>query len=135
MDLGSIKTKDISVVELKLPNGITITNDDGTPMTITVHGLYSEKYRQAVDVQQAARVKRAQSSGGRLNITPEEMRSDRMKLVSEMIYEWDITLDGTKPKFSTNLAKDIFERLPFIYEQLNDVLEDRQTFLDMQSKS
>lgn len=134
MDLGSIKKKDLSTVALVMPNYVPILFDDGTPMTITMNGLYSEKYRSEQDAQQAVRLKRVQASGGKVTITPEEMREDRLNFVVSMVDSWDIQLDGSKPKCTPAVIRDVFARLPFIYEQCDRALEDGQSFLETSSK-
>lgn len=134
MDLSSFKKKDTTDVELCLPNYVPIVNDDGTPMTITVNGVYSAKYREALDAQQSARLKRVQSSGGKMTLTQEELRSDRFSFVVSMVAGWNITLDGEKPTCVQKAIRDVFERLPFIYEQIDRALEDGQSFLETSSK-
>jgi len=134
MDLGSIKKKDLSTVALVMPNYVPILFDDGTPMTITMNGLYSEKYRSEQDAQQAVRLKRVQASGGKVTITPEEMRQDRLNFVVSMVDSWDIQLDGAKPKCTPATIREVFARLPFIYEQCDRALEDGQSFLETSPK-
>lgn len=133
MDLGSFKKKDTTEVELLLPNYSPIVHEDGTPMTITVNGVYSAKYREALDAQQAARLKRVQASGGKLNLTPEEIRSDRFSFVVSMVTDWSVTLDGERPACTQKAVRDLFTRLPFIYDQIDRALEDGQSFLEMSS--
>jgi hypothetical protein len=134
MDLGSITKKDLSTIELVMPNFVPIKFDDGTPMTITMNGLYSEKYRAGMDAQQSARLKRVQASGGKVTITPEEMREDRMSFVVSMVDSWHIQLDGEKPACTVKIIRDVFARLPFIYDQCDRALEDGQSFLETSSK-
>jgi hypothetical protein len=134
MDLSSFKKKDFTDVELHLPNYVPIVNDDGTPMTITVSGVYSAKYREALDLQQSARLKRVQASGGKMNMTQEELRTDRISFVVSMVTGWNVTLDGEKPDCTARAVRDVFDRLPFIYEQVDRALEDGQSFLETSSK-
>lgn len=134
MDLGSINKKDLSTIELVLPNYTPILFDDGTPMTITMNGLYSDKYRTAMDTQQSVRLKRVQASGGKVTITPEEMREDRMNFVISMVDSWNIQLDGEKPACTAKIIREVFVRLPFIFEQCDRALEDGQSFLETSSK-
>lgn len=134
MDLGSINKKDLSTIELVLPNYTPILFDDGTPMTITMNGLYSDKYRTAMDTQQSVRLKRVQASGGKVTITPEEMREDRMTFVISMVDSWNIQLDGEKPACTAKIIREVFVRLPFIFEQCDKALEDGQSFLETSSK-
>ncbi len=134
MDLGSIKKKEVNTVELTLPNYTPIVFDDGTPMTITVHGVYSEKYRKAMDAQQAARLKRVQASGGKMTMTPEELREDRLSFVVAMVDSWDVQVDGVKPACTTANIRGLFERLPFVYSQIDRAIDDGQDFLEISSK-
>lgn len=129
MDLGKIVQKDTVDVELHLPNGVALVNDDGTPMIITVHGLYSEKYRSVVEKQQADRLKRAQRMGGKPSIDPKELRDGRTTLIIECTLSWNITLDGECPKCDVQTARRVYEMYPFIRDLVSDALEEPQAFL------
>ncbi len=132
MDLGNIKKKDLAVVSLSLPNGVALTNDDGSPMTITVNGVYSDRYRQAVEEQQNDRIKRAQASGGKITLAASDIDANRKALVAQCVEEWDITLDGQRPpKLTKEAAIALFNRLPFVYYQVNASIEEEQSFLEI----
>ena len=135
MDLANIVKKDTKEITLVLPNQTVIVNEDGTPMTITVHGIYSDKYRASSDEQQASRIKRAQSSGGRLNLTPEEIRQDRLDFVVSLVDTWNVTIDRQKPDCTPKNVRDLFKRLDFIFRLVDSELEEGQDFLEIRSKS
>jgi hypothetical protein len=130
MDLSSLdKKSDIVDVALMNPRTNTpITNEDGTPMTISVSGKYSKVYREILDSQQNARIKRGQRNN-KMTVTVQEIASDRLDLVSACTSSWNITLDGEKPVCDAKTAKVVYERFPFIREQVEDAMEDIQNFL------
>lgn len=130
MDLGKIVQKDTVDVELHLPNGVALVNDDGTPMIITLHGLYSDKYRSVVEKQQADRLKRAQRMGGKPNIDPKELRDNRTTLLIECTESWNITLNGECPKCTPQNVRAVYEKYQFIRDQASDALEEPQAFLE-----
>lgn len=129
MDLGKIVQKNVVEVELHLPNGTALVNDDGTPMTITVHGLYSEKYRSVIERQQSERLKRAQRMGGKPNIDPKELRDSRTSLIVECTDSWNITLNKKCPECTPQNIRMVYETYPFIRDVVSDALEEPQAFL------
>lgn len=132
MDLSNVKTKTVDVITLCLPNGIPLENDDKTPMTITVSGVYSTRYKSIVEEQQNERIKRAQQSGGKFILSSAEIAENRMTLVAKCIETWDITLNGQHPpKLDVDEAIKLFKRLPFVFDQVNAGIEDAQAFLEV----
>lgn len=129
MDLGKIVQKDTVEVELHLPNGTPLVNDDGTPMAVVLHGLYSEKYRSVVEKQQGDRIKRSQRMGGKPTIDPKEIRESRTTLLVSCTDSWTITLNGECPKCTEASVRQVYEKYPFIRDQVSDALEEPQAFL------
>lgn len=130
MDLSKIVQKDEIEVQLYLPNGVELVNDDGSQMTILVHGLYSDKYREVTEAQQSSRLKRMQRMGGKASIDPKELRESRNDLLVKCTISWNITLNGECPKCDAKNVRHVYETYPFIRDQVNDALEEPQAFLE-----
>ena len=132
MDLMNIgTTKETTNVTLYNPvNSEILTNEDGSEMTITVHGPYSKKYKTISHAQQNRRLMKAQRTGGKLNLTAEEIEASGLDLLVKCVDGWDITLAGEKPECKEAKVREVFEKLPWVREQVDAALGDAQAFLD-----
>ena len=131
MDLMNIgTTKDTTDVVLYNPvNSEILLNDDGSEMTITVHGPYSAKYKSISHNQQNRRLMKAQRTGGKLNLTAEEIESSATDLLVKCVDGWNITLSGEKPECTEAKVRELFETLPWVREQVDAAIGDAQAFL------
>jgi len=92
------KTKETTDVVLYNPvNSEILTNEDGSEMTITIHGPYSKRYKSISHAQQNRRLQKAQRTGGKLNLSAEEIESSALDLLVKCVDAWTITLGGEQP--------------------------------------
>jgi len=127
-DIG--KVKETTDVELMHPaTGETLLNDDGTPMTITVHGPYSSTYKSVSHNQQNKRLMKAQRTGGKLNLTAEELEASSLELLVKCTEGWALTLDKKPEDFSQDKARQIYMEHPWVREQVDAVFGDTRAFL------
>lgn len=129
-DIGKVKeTTDVEIVHPA--TGEVLTNDeDGSPMTITVHGPYSSTYKAINHAQQNKRLAKAQRMGGKMNLTAEELEANSMDLLVKCTVGWNITLDKKKEKFSQDAARKVYTELPWIREQVDAAFGDTRSFLE-----
>ena len=132
MDLMNIgKTKETTDVTLYNPvNSEVLTNEDGSEMTVTVHGPYSKKYKAISHAQQNRRLQKAQRTGGKLNLSAEEIEASALDLLIKCVVGWSITLGGERPDCTEAKVREVFEALPWVREQVDAALGDAQAFLD-----
>jgi hypothetical protein len=130
MDLNSLEVKsETTTIHLHHPKThVLLVNDDGSDMTITVHGKYSKRYRQIQQEQQNARLKRAER-GGKMKLTAEEILADRHDLIVGCVESWNIQLDGKVPELSNESVRNIFERFPWMREEIENEMESTDAFL------
>ena len=127
-DIG--KVKETTDVELMHPStGETLLNDDGTPMTITVHGPYSSTYKSVSHNQQNKRLMKAQRTGGKLNLTAEELEASSLELLVKCTEGWSLTLDKKPEDFSQDKARQVYMEHPWVREQVDAVFGDTRAFL------
>lgn len=114
-------------VELTGPDGATLFNDDGTPMTI---GVIGEDSDEAVRHRNASTNKRIQQ-GARMKITAEALNSENMAYLAKLSKRWNITMGGERPAFSYEAALKLYmnPRLSFIPEKLTQAIGERTNFL------
>lgn len=127
-DIG--KVKETTDVELLHPaTGEVLLNDDGTPMTITVHGPYSSTYKAVSHAQQNKRLMKAQRTGGKLNLSAEEIEASSLDLLVKCTESWNLTLDKKPEEFSQDKARQVYLEHPWVREQVDAVFGDTRAFL------
>lgn len=134
MGLKNVGTvKDTTDIELTHPaTGETLLNDDGSTMTVTVHGPYSATYRKVNHDQQNKRLMKAQRTGGKVNLTAEELEASGLELLVKCTADWKITLEdgkGIEP-FSHDAAREVYKEYPWLREQIDAVFGDTRAFLE-----
>ena len=124
------KTKETSDVVLYNPvNSEILKNEDGSEMTITIHGPYSKRYKSISHAQQNRRLQKAQRTGGKLNLSAEEIESSALDLLVKCVEGWTITLGGEQPACTEAKVREVFTDLPWVREQVDAALGDAQAFL------
>jgi len=87
--------------------------------------VFQAKLREQVQ-QNRERFNRA----GRIVQTPEEDRADGIELVVAATLGWtELIVDGAEVPFSAQAARLLYERFPWIYEQVEKAVNDRGNFL------
>jgi len=127
-DIG--KVKETTDVELMHPaTGEVLLNEDGTAMTITVHGPYSSTYKSISHAQQNKRLMKAQRTGGKLNLSAEEIEASSLDLLVKCTESWNISLGDEKEEFSQDKARQVYLEHPWVREQVDAVFGDTRAFL------
>ena len=129
MDLINLKpTSDTVEVALVHPNtGAALKNDDKTPMTITVYASHSKEHKAVLHEQTNKRLK-AMQSGKKQDFTAQDIEEATLALLSKITADWNITYGGEKPKLSVAKAKDIYEEVFWIKDQIEGALADSLDF-------
>jgi len=128
-DIGAVKdTTDVELVHPK--TGEVLTNDDDSPMVITVHGPYSSHYKAVTHAQQNKRLTKAQRMGGKMTLTAEELEASSLDLLVKCTADWKITLDKGLEKFSEDKVRQVYAEYPWVREQIDAVFGDTRAFLD-----
>ena len=129
MDLMNLKpTSDTVEVTLKHPNtGDTLKNDDKSDMTITIHASHSKEYKAATYEQTNKRLK-AMQSGKKQEITAQDMEEAGLTLLSKATADWNITYGGEKPKLTVAKAKDLYNEVFWIKDQIEEALAESLDF-------
>jgi hypothetical protein len=132
MSLLSVgKTKDTTDVVLYHPvSGEPLLNGDKTQMSITIHGPYSARYKKISHEQQNRRLIKAQRSGGKLNLTAEEIEASALEILVKCVESWHVTLDKDLEKFSEDKVREVFVTLPWVREQVDAAFGDARAFLE-----
>jgi len=124
-DLADSKPK-TDIITVELP----IENDDGTPMTIEVFAPYTKEYKAVVHEQANNRIKKMQKNR-KDYLTAEELYQAQHDLYVKISVNWDITWEGKKPKFSKELASQIYEEVFWVKDKIQEALDDSVDFTNL----
>jgi hypothetical protein len=129
MDLMNLKpTSETVEVKLVHPNtGDKLKNDDKTDMIITVYASHSKEHKAAMHEQTNKRLKTMQS-GKKAPFKSEEIEESTLALLSKITASWDITYNGEKPKLTVPKAKELYEEVFWIKDQIEEAMADSLDF-------
>ena len=129
MDLKDLTPNlDDIVVELTHPNtGDVLKNDDDTPMTITVLAPHSKEYKKLQHAQISKRLKRAQKSKSQ-EVDYSDIEEATLEVLSKATKAWDITFGGEKPKLTVAKAKELYEDVFWIKDQIEEEVSHSLAF-------
>tara|TARA_R110001592_G_scaffold46262_2_gene147347 strand:- start:3906 stop:4304 length:399 start_codon:yes stop_codon:yes gene_type:complete len=129
MDLMNLKpTSDTVEVTLKHPNtGDVLKNDDKTDMTIVVYASHSKEYKALMHEQTNKRLKAMQGKKN-TDITAQDMEEATLNMLSKITSEWNITYNKEQPKLSIAKAKQIYDEVFWIKDQIEEALADSLDF-------
>lgn len=131
MDLKALKPQsDTITVELKHPStGEPLLNVDDTPMTITVWAAHSKEYKSVIHEAANKRLKKAaKTKNKQVDLTIEEIEQQGLDLAVSVIKDWNITYGEDMPKFSRDLASEIYKELFWVREQVDEAVESVDVF-------
>lgn len=129
MDLMNLKpASDIVEVTLVHPNtGDALKNDDKSGMTITVHASHSKEHKAVLHEQTNKRLK-AMQAGKKQEFTAQDIEEATLTLLSKITVEWNITYGGEKPKLTVTKAKELYDEVFWIKDQIEGALADSLDF-------
>jgi|TARA_R110000824_G_scaffold17902_5_gene71713 hypothetical protein len=130
MDLKDLTPNlDDLVVEIKHPStGDVLKNDDGTDMTITILAPHSKEYKKFQHEQISKRLKKAQKSKSQ-DVDYSDIEEATLEVLSKTTKSWDITYGGEKPKLTVARAKELYEEVFWIRNQIEEVVTDSLDFM------
>jgi len=111
-----------------------LLNADKSPMTVTVHGPYSERYKSVIRDQQQRRMT-DMTRGDVGSMTPEEVDAFTQELLMRCVEDWDLTLEGDeKLPFTPEAVKSVMEEFPWVNDQVNTAMGNVAGFLEPSKK-
>lgn len=134
MDLESlIVPEDEGVrLELKDPAGEPLLKPDGTPISITLAGTASDRWRKAQDTIGDRWLKSANPRNGAIRKTMEEQRNDTAFLLASVTLAWDgISFDGGPKDCTPQNAKRLYShpKLGWLTQQVDEFLGEQRNFM------
>lgn len=128
MDLNDYipKTDDV-VVELKVKDTV-LTNEDGSPMTITFYSPYSTEAKNIKHAMVDERIAKAEKSED-TTMSSKEVEELNTLGLARNIKAWNITLDGKQPKLTEKNAVDVLMKAFWIKPLYEGVVEKSVGFM------
>ena len=120
-----------AVMEVEAPNGVVPRGDDGAAlMTITLLGSDSTAYRKAQNAQLNKRLAKRN-----VKLTAEELEAETIDTLAACTVGWTgfVGEDGQPVPCSAKNAAMLYRKYPFIREQADRFINERQNFLPKSS--
>ena len=129
MDLMNLTpTSDTLDVVLVHPSTLEpLLNDDKSEMTITMYAPHSKEYKAAVHIQTNKRLKQVQGKK-KADITSESIEEATLEVLVKATKSWNNTYDGKKPECCAETAKEVYEKVFWIKDQLEEASTDLLDF-------
>ncbi|MEQ8767212.1 MAG: hypothetical protein RL885_25095 [Planctomycetota bacterium] len=139
MDLSFLDTRAAAetgiTVELVHPvTGDPILDTEGQPQWIRAYGADSQQYQKA----RYAVIDRATERRGRGGVqAPKaaEIEGKAREILARAVSDWQIELEGECPECNLLNVRSLFDRFPWIYEQVDAAINDRGALLGNLPKS
>jgi hypothetical protein len=117
------------VVTLKHPaTDEPLKNPDNSDMTITIYAPNSKDYKKVLHEQTNKRLKKMQSKG-KNEVTAEEIEESTLEALAKTTKEWNITYGGEAPKLSVAKAKEVYDKVFWIKNQIEGAIENSLDFM------
>lgn len=136
MDLNQLDTVAVGeagvAMQLKHPTtGEPLAQENGEPITITLAGADSDRFRSAQRANADRRIKNA-----RRNSSSADIEADGLELLASATLGWSgIKVDGEALDANKANVKKVYTRFPWIREQVDVFIGDRANFLPSVAKS
>jgi hypothetical protein len=106
-------------------------NNAGKPVTMSVKGTYSHTYRRLSTGQRDQMLRTRRSS-----LTGEILDQKDLDLVAGCVFAWDGFKKGGQPiPLSKAAVIQVFQRFPYVYDQIREEMGARENFFEKSSSS
>ena len=123
-----IPTSDTFDVTIVHPNTLEpLTKDDGSEMTVTLYHKQSPQHKAEIRRQTNKRLQKAK--GKKQNLTAEDIETLSVDLLVNTTKSWSIQLSKKDVKFDAETARDVYNRISWLKDQLLEALEEYNGFL------
>jgi hypothetical protein len=118
-----------TTVELTGADGEPLTFGDGQPVTMTIAGTYSARYRKAERAEADRMLKRKKKT-----VTPEEAEERMVSLAAACVIDWAGIYSSGEPLACTpDNVKAVLKAAPWIYGQVLEAMQDHARFFSTAS--
>ena len=125
MDLNDLYPKQDTIEVVLVYKDKTLTNEDGSKMTVEVYLPHTKVSKQVAYTQQNTLMRKREAKE---EILAEDWVDLGLERLAGITKSWNITLGGEQPKFSKKKAKEVYEKFEFIPELIQEALEKDEDF-------
>jgi len=110
---------------------VPLTNADGTPMTITMAGPYSDTYKKLMHERQTLRLKAAQEAGGDLDFSAKMFEVEQNALLRGCRVGWNISITDKPEPFTPESVEKLMtnKNLAWVKDQIDVAFGSTRDFL------
>ena len=137
MDLSKLDTvkkcEDGAVLVVLHPTELTpVVDENGKPMTITLAGSDSPKFRKGKYMQ----ANKSIDKRGQFKVTAEQLAEGNIDILAHCTLDWcGVELDGEVLECTVENAKTVYRRFPWLEKQVNEFIDDLSNYLGKSSAS
>jgi hypothetical protein len=129
MDLSNLDTTRLSndgvAMPLRHPVTRAVLTHDGRTQQITMVGMDSDRWREAVRRQNQARIDRMTGT----KIVAAELEEEKIELLAAAATGWSVFVDGSWAPFSPDAVLKFYRRFPWAMEDADRFIASRADFL------
>lgn len=103
-------------------------HDDETPVTITLAGVDSDQFQAALQERTNRRLKQAMRQPESEDIGAGVL-TDSVETLADCTLDWNIEYEGEIPECTPAKAREIYEALPWLKEQVDAFIRNRANYL------
>jgi len=92
-----------------------------------VYAMHSKEHKSVMHEQTNKRLKSMQS-GKKQEFTAQDLEDAALTLLSKVTAEWNITYGGDKPKLTATKAKELYDEVFWIKDQIEGALSNSLDF-------
>jgi hypothetical protein len=132
-DISKLAVNETSIIELETPDGDSLLNDEGKPLSITVYGPGSRKFQQAQSVRNRAVLEFVKKGGKKMK------DNEQRELDAEFLASCTVSFNNFVYKDFT--GSEMFKQayldasIGFISEQVNKAIGDWSNFTQPSAKA
>jgi hypothetical protein len=122
------KSNQGAFLHLKHPaTGAKLYDGEGTanPVGLYIKGRDSDEFAVSTHKRNNERL----SAKDPIPVTSEKIEQDGIELLASLTCGWENLKVGENAKFSQDAARDLYAKLPWVYEQANTFAGDRANFI------
>ena len=106
-----------------------ITDEEGKKVIIILHGPDSKAQKDIIRKNKNEALSKAYKKK-KMNMTAEQIESRGLELTIAATADWKhLAFEGEEPKCNPKNAREIYNKLPWLREQVEEFIRDRSNFL------
>jgi hypothetical protein len=129
MNIFDLELEQSAVMVVRhIGTGQPLLDKEGKPITVTLAGKDSDRFRLAQEEQREFRLRKALQTGQE-RPTLADVRAETIDLIAACTISWTIMVDGELYPCTRDNVREVYRRLPWLVDQADAFITDRANFL------